>query len=405
MKLKVGVFFGGMSVEHEVSVISAIQAINSIDQNKYEVIPVYITRDNEMYVGENVGNIAAYKDVNKLVQSSQRVNMAKDGNKAVLTKYPAKKFGNNIYSEIDVAFPIVHGTNVEDGTLQGYFKMFNIPYVGCDVTSSAVGMDKLVMKTVLKQYGIPVLDGLRLDYIHYNADREARIQEIEAKIGYPVIVKPVNLGSSVGIGVAADRDKLEEVIDTAFMYATFILVEHAITNLREINCAVLGDYESAQASECEEPITSGEILSYEDKYVNGSKGKLGDGNDTKASGGGMSSLSRKLPAELSTDRREEIRKMAVDTFQALNCSGVSRIDFMIDQDSDKVYVNEINTIPGSLAFYLWEPLGKKYTEVLSDMIDLALKRERETANLTFDFDTSILKNFNADTIKGSGSKF
>lgn len=397
MKLKVGVFFGGESVENEVSVISAIQAIHSMNKEKYDIIPIYITHENEMYTGKYIADIQEYKDLDGLLKKSTRVVLVKDGKKTFLQKCASKGFGNKVISEIDVAFPIVHGTNVEDGTLQGYLRMFNLPYVGCDVTASALGMDKYAMKVLLKENGISVLDGMKMDYRSFERNREEKMNEIEQKIGYPVIVKPINLGSSVGIGVAKDRAKLEEVLDKAFEYSMFVIIEHAILNLREINCAVLGDYEEAEASECEEPISSGEILSYEDKYVSGGSKT---GKDSGAKSGGMSSLKRKLPAELLPEQREQIRKMAVDTFKILNCNGVSRIDFMIDNDNGKIYVNEINTIPGSLSFYLWEPLGKKYTELLDDLIRLALKRERELANLTFDFNTNILKNFNGGGLKG-----
>jgi D-alanine-D-alanine ligase len=224
----------------------------------------------------------------------------------------------------------------------------------------------------------------------YQADEEAAFRKVEGRIEYPVIVKPVNLGSSVGIKVAKDRDALREALEYAYEFGPKVLVERAIMNLREINCAVLGDYESAQASECEEPISSDEILSYEDKYVAGSK----SGSE------GMRTARRELPAKLLPQQREEIRTIAVKTFQVLDCCGVSRIDFMIDKDTDKVYVNEINPIPGSLAFYLWEALGKPYSELLDDMVKLALKREREEKNLLTSFQTNILQNANLSGAKG-----
>jgi D-alanine-D-alanine ligase len=306
-----------------------------------------------------------------------------------------KKFGNKVIDYIDIAFPIVHGTNVEDGTLQGYFRTLCIPYVGCDVTSSAVGMDKYVMKTVLKDNDIPVLDCICCDVKKYNATPDEIITKIEGKIGYPVIVKPINLGSSVGIKVAKNKAELEDAFDYAFQFANKLLIEKAITALREINCSVLGDYENAEASECEEPVGSDEILSYEDKYLSS--------NGSKSEGGskGMTSLSRKLPAPLTPEKREEIRTLAVNTFKVLNCNGVSRIDFMIDTATDKLYVNEINTIPGSLAFYLWEPVGVKYDELLDRMVTLALKRERELSEISYSFDTNILSGVKLGGMKGS----
>ncbi|MBQ6807124.1 MAG: D-alanine--D-alanine ligase [Lachnospiraceae bacterium] len=390
MKIKVGVFFGGKSVEHEVSVISGIQALKSFNQEKYEPIPIYITKENEMYTGEAVGDIANYKNIPELLKKSIRIFFICEQGKVNMVQYPEKKFGNSVVDYIDVAFPVVHGANVEDGSLQGFLRHYNIPLVGCDVMASAVTMDKYVMKTVLKDNDIPVLDCVTLHVKEYQADEEAAYQKVESKVAYPVIIKPVNLGSSVGIKVAKDREGLKEALEYAYEFGQKVLVERAIMNLREINCAVLGDYESAQASECEEPISSDEILSYEDKYVAGDK----------SGSQGMRTAKRELPANLTPELREQIRSIAVKTFQVLDCNGVSRIDFMIDKDTNQVYVNEINPIPGSLAFYLWEALGKPYAELLDDMVKLALKREREEKNLMTSFQSNILQNANLSGAKG-----
>lgn len=382
--------FGGKSVEHEVSVISGIQAIMSMDQEKYEVIPVYLTKKNEMYVGEEIGKIEAYKDIPGLLSKSQRVILVNEDDHIVLMPYPVKLFGKKGI-EVDIAFPIVHGTNVEDGALQGYLKTIGIPFVGCDVTASALGMDKYASKVVLKENGVPVLDGYCFTTSDY-AEIDSILDKVEKEIGYPAIVKPVDLGSSVGISVARNRSELTNSIDDAFLYARKIIIEHAITKLREINCAVLGDENEAIASECEEPLHTKDILSYEDKYVSNAKG---------SGSKGMASVSRRIPAELTPEKREEVRELAVKSFKALGCNGVSRIDFMIDADTDKLYFNEINTIPGSLAFYLWEPVGVPYKELLDRMIQLALKRERTEESLTFTFDTNILNQASFGGSKGS----
>lgn len=390
MKIKVGVFFGGKSVEHEVSVISGIQALNAFNKEKYEAIPIYITKENEMYTGEAIADIGNYKNIPELLKKSIRIFFICEQGKLNMVQYPEKKFGNSVVDHIDVAFPVVHGANVEDGSLQGFLRHYNVPLVGCDVTAAAVSMDKYVMKTVLKDNDIPVLDCVTLHVREYEKDEEAACRKVEKRIEYPVIVKPINLGSSVGIKVAKDREGLCEALQYAYEFGQKVLIEKAIMNLREINCAVLGDYESAQASECEEPISSDEILSYEDKYVAGGKG----------ASEGMRTAKRELPANLTPERREEIRTLAVKTFQALDCNGVSRIDFMIDKDTDKVYVNEINSIPGSLAFYLWEIMGKPYEELLDDMVKLALKREREESSLMTSFESNILQNANLSGAKG-----
>ena len=386
MKLKVAVLFGGKSTEHEISIISAIQAIGSINKDKYEVIPVYMTKNNDFYVGESIGTIEEYTHIPELLKKSTQVIWVKDGDRVSLVRYPMKKFGNNVITQVDVAFPIVHGTNVEDGTLQGYLATLGLPVVGCDVPSSAVGMNKYVMKTVLKDNDIPVLDCKCYTWKDYE-DVDGLVAKIEAAFSYPVIIKPLNLGSSIGIKKASDREGLLEALELGFEFSKKILVEHAISNLKEINCSVLGDYESAEASECEEPVNSDEILSFEDKYIGGAKGSA------KGQGGskGMASLKRKIPADISSEMRDKIRKMAVDAFICLGCSGVSRIDFMIDMDTNEVYLNEINTIPGSLSFYLWEPLGMKYEHLLDNMIQLALKADRENHKVVYSFETNVLE--------------
>ena len=389
MKLKVAVLFGGKSTEHEISIISAIQAIGHINKDKYEVIPVYMTKENDFYVGEDIGKIEEYTHIPQLLSKSTQVVWIKDKETVSLVRYPQKKFGNNVITTVDVAFPIVHGTNVEDGTLQGFLATLGLPVVGCDVLSSAVGMNKYVMKTVLKDNGIAVLDCKCYTWKDYE-DVDALVSRIEKAFAYPVIIKPLNLGSSIGIKKASDRDGLLEALELGFEFSKKILVEPAITDLKEINCAVLGDYESAQASECEEPINSDEILSFEDKYLGGAKGSAKGGAKSGGSKG-MASLKRKIPADITSEMRDEIRKMAVDAFTCLGCSGVSRIDFMLDQASGKVYLNEINTIPGSLSFYLWEPLGMKYEVLLDNMIELALKADREAHKVVYSFETNVLE--------------
>ncbi len=388
LKLKLAVLFGGKSTEHEISIISAIQAIGSINRDKYEVIPVYITKNSDYYVGEDIDKIEEYTHIPQLLKKSTQVTWVKKGDKVFLERFNRKLFGNNEVTSVDIAFPIVHGTNVEDGTLQGFLATLGLPVVGCDVLSSAVGMNKYVMKTVLKDNGIPVLDCKCYTWKDYE-DVDGLVAKIEKEFTYPVIIKPLNLGSSIGIKKANDREGLLEALELGFEFSRKILVEPAITQLKEINCSVIGDYESAKASECEEPINSDEILSFEDKYIGGAKG----GAKGAKSGGskGMASLKRKIPADISSEMRETIRKMAVDAFICLGCAGISRIDFMIDMATGKVYLNEINTIPGSLSFYLWEPVGLKYTDLLDEVIELALKADRENSKVVYSFDTNVLE--------------
>lgn len=392
MKIKLGVFFGGRSVEHEVSVITGIQAINNIDRNKYDPVPIYMARDGAFWTGEAAGRIEEYSDIPALLKKCVRVVPVGREGRADLVFYPPKRFGKACYDTLDAALPAVHGTNVEDGALQGFFRTIGLPFAGCDVEASALGMDKYAMKILFSARGLPVLPAQWLRAGDFAADPEAMLDTIEAKIGWPVIVKPFDMGSSVGIRIANGREEALEALEYAFNFSPAAVAERAIVKLREINCAVLGDSDNARASECEEPVSSGTILSYEDKYVSGDK----DGALK-----GMTSLKRLLPAPISPELREKTRMLAVEAFKALDCAGVARIDFLLDSESGELYINEINTIPGSLAFYLWQPLGLSYPELLDEIVRLALKRERERTERSFSIDTGILKNYNGKGSKGS----
>jgi D-alanine-D-alanine ligase len=389
MKTNVAVVFGGKSVEHEVSIISGIQALSSIDTDLYNIVPIYLTKNNEMYMGEKISEIENYKNIETLIKNSQRIIFVNEEDKVYIEEYPSHKFKKQKKTLVDVVFPIVHGTNVEDGALQGFFKTLGVPFVGCDVTSSATCMDKYLSKMIVKEAGVPVLEGYRFTYSDYK-DIESMVKKIENCFQFPVIIKPVNLGSSVGIGVANNKEELIERIDDAFGYSKQILVERAIENLREINCSVLGDQECAIASVCEEPMHTDDILSYEDKYLGNSKG------GTK----GMASVSRKIPAEITDNQKQFVQEMSVKAFKALNCNGVSRIDFLLDSSDNSIYFNEINTIPGSLAFYLWEETEVSYKELLTKLIDLSLKRKREEESIAFSFDTNILDQSSFSGVKG-----
>jgi len=390
MKIKVGVIFGGKSVEHEISIITANQAIEGMNKEKYEIIPIYITKDNLFYTGEALFKLDEYRDMKRLLEKCSQIILMNDGEKVNLIRYPMKKFGDNTINTIDVAFPIMHGTNCEDGTVQGFLQMLNIPYVGPDVLASSIGMDKIIMRRVLKESGLPVLDYVTFYSMEYMKNEEKYINQIEEEIGYPVIIKAGNLGSSVGIKVAHNKSSLEEAIEYASSFSDRIIAEKCIENLREINCSVLGDMVEAKASVCEEPLNAGEILSYTDKYASGDGTKGGKTTGSKVSSDGMASLQRQLPANIPENLTKKIQDLSIETFKVLGESGVSRIDFLLDTSNNEVYVNEINTIPGALSFYLWEATGKSFEEELSDLIDLAFKRERLKSNITYSYDQNIL---------------
>lgn len=396
MKTTVAFIFGCRSVEHEVSIISAVQAMKAVNREAYDVLPIYVTKTGEMYTSDKMFDIEPFRDMKALLAESEPITILKKGNDVVVHFLNQKLFKKKEDVVVHVAFPVVHGTNCEDGTLQGYLEFLGLPYVGCDVLSSAVGMDKAVFKYVMKAADIPVLDCITFYAREYADDREAVLKKAEEEIGYPMIVKPVNLGSSVGISKAKDRAALLDAVELAVSFSDKVLIEHAVTAIREINCSVVGDTDECMPSVCEEPFMNDEILSYEDKYMGGGKNSGGSK--------GMASLSRKIPADISEEKSTEIRELACRVFKALGAAGVVRIDFIIDTDTDKVYVNEINTIPGSLSFYLWEKTDLSYPRLIDKLISLAFRRNRNRENLTFTIDTNILSGVSFGTKGAKGSK-
>lgn len=385
MKINLAFMFGGRSVEHEVSVISAQQAMAAANKDKYNVIPIYITKQGDFYTGSDMMNVESFKNIPELLKKSSRIILVNDGGKVKMMKYPKPLFGGDL-GTIDVVLPVIHGTNCEDGTLQGYLETLRVPYGGCNVLASALGMDKVVQKKLMKECGVPVLDCEYFSSRDWFKNPEEIIEKCE-KLGYPLIVKPADLGSSVGIKKAGNAAELKDAVENAANYAEKILVEHAIEHLREINCAAMGDGEEITLSACEEPFSK-DILTYDIKYKGGSKG----------ASKGMATLARKVPAELEPETEEKIRQCVKDAFKILGFSGVTRVDCMIDEDTGAVYVNEPNTIPGSLAFYLWEEVGISFEKVIDELVRLALKRSRERQALTFTYDTNILQ------MQGGGTK-
>ncbi|MBO5414123.1 MAG: D-alanine--D-alanine ligase [Bacilli bacterium] len=389
MKIKLGVIFGGVSVEHEISIISAVQAMNAVDKEKYDIVPIYIAKDRTWYTGKMLMDIDIYKDFEDLKKFATKVTMYKKDNSFYLQSMGLFK---RIVEEVDVVFPIVHGANVEDGTIAGYLETIGVPYVGSRVLGAALGQDKVVMKQVFAACDLPIVPYTWFFDNEYLNDADKITKEIK-KLGYPVIVKPATLGSSVGITVVKDEEALDDAIMDAITYDTKIVVEKMVDNLVEVNCSVLGDYEYQQTSVLEEVMSSDEFLTYKEKY-------LGGGKKTGASKG-MASTSRVVPARISDKLTEEVKEIAKGAFKALNLSGICRIDFLIDKKENKVYINEPNTIPGSLAFYLWEPSGKKYSVLLDEAITLAIKDYKNRSKKTNSFDTNVLSNFSgAKGVKG-----
>ena len=378
MKTNIGVFFGGRSTEHEISVISASQAMHAINRDKYDVTPIYITKQGHWYTGEALLDVKNYRNIPELLKQCEEVYMRPVYDDYNLYKGNKKMFGSNILTRLDVVIPVLHGSNVEDGIFEGVLQTIGIPYAGCDVLSSANGMDKITMKMILQANDVPVVDYVWFTDNEWGRDRDSVIKRIEDKLGYPVIVKPANLGSSVGIGSAHNREELIEKVNEAERYSMRMIVEHLVSDLPEINCSVLGDCDDYRMSVLEEPIKSGDFLTYDQKYLGGGKGAKG-----------MQSSQKRIPAELPKEETERIQYLAGETFRVLSCHGVSRVDVIIDRSTREVYVNEINTIPGSLSFYLWEATGLPFDKLMDTLVQLALKRKRNQSLKTVSYDQNI----------------
>ena len=372
--IKRGVMYGGESVEHEVSIISAVQAMHNLDEEKYDIIPIYMGKDKVWYTGKQLMDIELYKDMDLLKRYAKQVVLYKKGNEFVLQN--VKGF-RRIVNTVDLILPVVHGSGVEDGSIQGFLETIGIPYVGSDVLGSALGQDKVVMKEVMKAHDLPVVPYTSIYDYEMNSFDEV-IKKVR-KVGYPVIIKPANLGSSVGITIAHEIDELENALKEAFMYENKVVVEKKIEQITEINASVIGDYEYSEVSALEEVMGEDEILSYKDKYMGSSK-------KTK----GMASTNRIIPARIDEKETEKIKEYAKETFKVLNLSGVARIDFLIDKKTKDIYVNEPNTCPGSLSFYLWDACGKKYSELLDDIINIAIKDYKNKDSKVHSFETNIL---------------
>lgn len=387
MKLNVVVIMGGKSCEHEISCISAHQVIEALNKDKYEVIPLYISKTNDLYTGEALLDLANFYDLEQLKNKLDKVCIYKDNNKTYIK--PIKGLFKKAIN-VDIVYSVVHGTNVEDGTLAGLLEMMDVPYTSSNVLGSAIGQDKAIMKEVFEHENIPQLDWFYLytDEINNNYDE---ILKKANKISYPLIIKPANLGSSIGIEIVHEESELLEKLKSASNYDFKLVIEKMVTNLKEVNISVMGNIFNNEISPIEEVIKNDEVLSYKDKYEGGSKSskklKLPQGSK------GMASTSRKIPAELSEEQVNEINTNAVKVFRALNANGVVRIDFIIDENTSKVYVNEINSIPGSLAYYLWEEKGISFTKQCDLLIENALKMYREKEKKVYSFDTNILSNY------------
>lgn len=397
MKKQLGVIFGSRSCEREVSIISALQMMRHADPEKYDVIPVYIDENGGWYTGEALKEIRTYQPFRPDQAGIRKVfpDMT-PGSGALLALEKGKGiFGKEelkAVARVDVYVIVMHGMNGEDGTLQGMMELANLPYTSAGVGASALGMDKILMKQFFRGAGLPVLPSEWTTRSAFERDEETVLSELEKKLGYPVYAKPANLGSSIGVSRAGNREELREALELAFAYDRRVLVEKGLNRPIELNCSVLGYDGETEASPIEMPLSGEDFLDFSEKYL--------------ASGGskGMASLHRVLPAPIEDELRIRIQEMSREIFRMMDCKGVVRIDYMFDRESGNLYITEINTIPGSLAFYLWENAGMPYRKLVDRLVAIAERAHEDRNQATYAYQSDILKGavFGAKGSKGSG---
>ncbi len=342
-KIKIGVILGGRSGEHEVSLVSAESVMKALDRKKYDIVPIGITKRGEW-----------------VTKKSKLLELFKQGKIKNGSRLPPE-----ILTKVDVVFPVLHGTYGEDGTIQGLFEMLNLPYVGAGVLGSAVGMDKVVQKQLCEQARLPIVKYVWFIKGEWTKKRVNVLRHIEKTLKYPCFIKPANMGSSVGISKAKNRRELTDGINLAAKYDKKILIEEAVSNVREIECSVLGN-DNPIASVPGEVISSGEFYDYDAKYVDGRSRTV-------------------IPAEIPKKMAETIRSLACQVFRVTNCLGMARVDFLLNNKRQKIYVNEINTIPGftSISMYpkLWQASGLSYSDLLDNLVNLAIRQFKEKQKL------------------------
>ena len=390
---KLGVIFGGVTCEHDVSVVSGLQLIENVNKNKYEVIPIYIHSNGEWYTGNELLNSKIYKEFDKHEASLKKAIIPP--NQKGLLVFEKGLFAKNRFIELDVVIPAMHGMNGEDGTLQGLLELANIPYTSSGVLGSSVGMDKILMKKVFEAHELPVLPYTYFIRDEWNENQEKVLEKIESILSYPMFVKPSNLGSSIGISKAKDRKGLINAIEIAVNYDSRVIVEKGVEELIEINCSALGIGDDVNTSVCEQPVNWEEFLTFEDKYMRGSKSSKNTNKTSNKSGtkqGGMENMDRRIPANIPDEQTKEIQELTKKAFKSLNSKGVVRIDYIIDKKDEKVYINEINTIPGSFSFYLWKHNGLEYPELIDKLVEIAEKANQEKNKNNYTYKSDIIGN-------------
>ena len=378
---KIGVIFGGRSVEHDVSVVTAHQVMAAL-ADAHDVTPIYITKEGDWLTSPGLNDLEVYR-TKRWSEVGERCYLPPIAGLKAL-HVPGGRLKGTRSIPLDLIVPAVHGTYGEDGTLQGLLELADIPYTGSAVVGSAVGMDKAAMKAVFRDAGLSVLPHVLVETARLETSLADVVAEIESEIGYPAFVKPARLGSSVGIGKGRDQASLKEALEVARRYDRRILVEPALEDCIEVNCSVIGRGGEAQASVCEQPVSAEDFLSFSDKYMRDAKG----GSSSKSEG--MAAQDRRIPAPISEELTAKVQANALGAFKAVDAAGVARVDSFVREATGETWVMEINTVPGSFSFYLWEHSGVDFTQLMQRLIEIALAAHDAKSDLMFSFDSGML---------------
>jgi len=377
-KTTIGVIFGGRSVEHDVSIVTGHQVMRAINYDKYDVVPIYIDRSGQWFTGAPLMDLKNYqRDITDLMGVQEVAFSPNTQHRGIIANPGSGFLRKSRIIELDVVFPTIHGSHGEDGTLQGLFELADIPYVGCGVLASALANDKIMTKVVMKQFGIPVIDAVSFSRDEWHEDSDKVMEQATVHLSFPLFVKPATLGSSIGISKATDAKTLRSGIELALGLDRRVLIEKSAEGATEINCAVLGAGYDVRPSLLEQPVSYNDFLDFSEKYMQGS--------------GGMKGAERQIPAPLADELTEQIQATAVQAFQAIDGAGTARIDFLLMPETNEFYLNEINTMPGSLGLYLWQEGGMTAQAVIEELIEIARESNRQKRKNVYDYQTSLVE--------------
>ena len=382
------VAFGGASPEHEVSVLTAMQAISALESSPYNIHPLYIAKNGKWLTGDYLLDLKHYEDLDKLIQQAAPCHFTHNElGQTVLSEVKTGFFAKNEEHIVHAVLTAFHGSAGENGSFQGVCETYNIPYTGSGVMGSAVGMDKVTAKALCKSAGVLVVEGVDFFETEWVDEQDSILDKIE-QLNYPVIVKPVHLGSSIGVKVCSDKETLIEAVEIAFRFDEHLLVEKAISPLTEINCSVMGSAQNCRSSVCERPMGTEELLSFKDKYMRDDAAK------------GMASADRVIPADIPDTLASSIQETSKKVFRLFNCGGLARLDFLVESNSEKFYFNEINTIPGSFSFYLWKESGIEFDHLLQELIKIAVSTHQKKNGRVLTYETNLLSQKAVKGMKG-----